>query len=92
MTLGGLHVGAPDRTGGRPAVDGESGRRTVEVVTAIYQAAIERRTVDLPIAPGSPYYTGEGLMAGAPRYFPKARSVDDLDGSITLGGSPDPAA
>ena len=77
-------------TGGRPAVDGAAGRRTVEVVTAIYQAAIERRTVDLPIAADSPFHTGAGVQDGAPRYFPKARSVDDLGGPITLGGSPDP--
>lgn len=76
--------------GRAPAVDGEAGRRTVEVVTAIYQAAIERRTVDLPIPPDSPYYTGEGILGSAPRYFTKTRSVDDLAGSITLGGSPDP--
>lgn len=78
-------------SGGRPAVDGEAGRRTVEVVTAIYQAAFERRTVDLPIAPDSPYYTGEGVQANAPRYFAKTRSVDDLDGFITVAGSPDAA-
>ncbi|WP_425953500.1 Gfo/Idh/MocA family protein [Xylanimonas sp. McL0601] len=79
-------------TGRRPAVDGEDGRRTVEVVTAIYQAAIERRTVDLPIPADSPWYSGEALLARAPRYFTKARSVVELEGSITLGGSPDPTA
>ena len=77
------------QTGGRPAVDGEAGRRTVEVVTAIYQAAIERRTVDLPVAPGSPYYTGHGVQANAPRYFTKANSVDDLEGAITVSGASD---
>jgi predicted dehydrogenase len=77
--------------GRRPAITGEDGRRTVEVVTAIYQAAIERRTVDLPIAPDSPYYTGEGLLANAPRYFTKARSVDDLGGFITVAGTTDKA-
>jgi predicted dehydrogenase len=79
-------------TGGRPSVDGAAGRRTVEVVTAIYQAAIERRTVDLPIPAGSPYATGEGVRSRAPRYFPKARSVAELDGTITLGSSPGPTS
>ncbi|QAY71144.1 Gfo/Idh/MocA family protein [Xylanimonas protaetiae] len=78
-------------TGREPAVDGEAGRRTVEVVTAIYQAAIERRTVDLPIPAGSPWYSGEALLEHAPRYFTKARSVADLgDGVYTYGGSPAP--
>ena len=71
-------------TGRRPAVDGEAGRRTVEVVTAIYQAAVERRTVDLPVAPGSPWYSGEALLRCAPRYFAKSRSVDDLAWSSTV--------
>lgn len=73
-------------TGRAPAVGGQDGRHTVEVVTAIYQAAIERRTVGLPIPLDSPYYTGEGILAHAPRYFAKTRSVDDLEGSITVGG------
>lgn len=76
-------------TGRHPSVDGAAGRRTVEVVTAIYQAAIERRTVDLPLPAASPFSTGEGVRSRAPRYFAKARSVAELDGTITLGGSPD---
>ncbi|HEV6954650.1 MAG TPA: Gfo/Idh/MocA family oxidoreductase [Promicromonospora sp.] len=73
-------------TGRAPAIGGADGRRTVEVVTAIYQAAIERRTVDLPIPADSPYYTGEGVLENAPRYFTKARSIDDLEGTISVGG------
>lgn len=73
-------------TGRAPAIGGADGRRTVEVVTAIYQAAIERRTVDLPIPADSPYYTGEGVLDNAPRYFTKARSIDDLEGTISVGG------
>ncbi|ACZ30672.1 oxidoreductase domain protein [Xylanimonas cellulosilytica DSM 15894] len=78
-------------SGRAPAVDGEAGRRTVEVVTAIYQAAIERRAVDLPIPPDSPWYTGEALLARAPRYFTKTGSVDEPgEGTYTYGGSPAP--
>lgn len=73
-------------TGRAPAIGGADGRRTVEVVTAIYQAAIERRTVDLPIPADSSYYTGEGVLDNAPRYFTKARSIDDLEGTISVGG------
>ena len=57
--------------GRAPAVTGEAGRRTVEIVTAIYRAAIERRAVDLPIAVGDPWYGGEALLEHAPRYFTK---------------------
>ena len=77
-------------SGHAPAVTGEDGRRTVEVVTAVYQAAIERRPVDLPLDPASPWYTGEALLERAPRFHEKTASVASQDGVITLGGSPDP--
>ena len=60
-----------------PAVPGEDGRRTVEIVTAIYRAAIERRAVELPIAPTDPWYSGEALLASAPRFFPKTGFVTE---------------
>lgn len=75
-----------------PAITGEDGRRTVEVVTAVYQAAIERRPVDLPLDAASPWYTGEALLDRAPRYHEKTGAVASQEGEISLGGSPGPAA
>jgi predicted dehydrogenase len=73
----------------RPAVDGVDGRNAVEVVTAIYEAGIERRTVDLPLLPADPYYhTGE-LVRRAPRFFEKTRSSPRLDGAIRVGTTPE---
>ncbi|MCA5891812.1 Gfo/Idh/MocA family oxidoreductase [Isoptericola sp. NEAU-Y5] len=69
----------------RPAVDGADGRRAVELVTAIYEAGIERRTVDLPLAPDDPYYRAGTLEERAPRYFAKTASVDALPGEIMVG-------
>ena len=83
--LGALAAGRP------PAITGEDGRRTVEVVTAVYQAAIERRPVDLPLDPASPWYTGDALLERAPRYHEKTGAVASQEGVITLGGSPGPA-
>jgi predicted dehydrogenase len=73
----------------RPAVDGVDGRNAVEVVTAIYEAGIERRTVDLPLSPADPYYhTGE-LVRRAPHFFSKTRSESTLDGAIRVGTTPE---
>jgi predicted dehydrogenase len=69
----------------RPAVDGADGRRAVELVTAIYAAGIERRTVDLPLAPDDPYYRRGTLVGRAPHFFAKSASVDSLPGEITVG-------
>ncbi|NED97096.1 Gfo/Idh/MocA family oxidoreductase [Phytoactinopolyspora alkaliphila] len=75
----------------RPAVDGVHGRRAVELVTAIYAAGIERRTVDLPLAPDDPYYRTGTLVERAPHFFEKSTSVDELPGAIAVGSSADHA-
>lgn len=74
----------------RPAVDGTDGRRAIELVTAIYEAGIERRTVDLPLSVDNPYYRSGTLVQRAPRFFEKSAAVDDLPGEITVGSSAAP--
>ena len=59
-------------------VDGQQGRRTIELITAIYKAAISGEPVSLPLAPTDAFYKKEGLLAGAPRYHQKLRSVADF--------------
>ena len=51
-----------------PAVDGRAGRDAIELVTAIYKASIERRTVDLPISNDDPYYLHSTLIERATRF------------------------
>jgi len=67
-----------------PAVGGEDGRNAIEVVTAIYESAIEARTVSLPLSPDDPYYRSGTLVERAPRFFAKTTSVQDQDGHLTL--------
>jgi predicted dehydrogenase len=74
-------------TGRRPSIDGNDGRRTIEMITAIYQAGVERRTVDLPLAGDDPYYRPGTLTERAPRYFAKSASVRDLEGAISVSGA-----
>ena len=71
----------------RPAVDGTAGRRAIELVTAVYVAGIERRTVDLPLSADDPYYRAGTLVQRAPRFFEKTTAVADLPGEITVGAS-----
>lgn len=73
------------RDGRPPLVDGEAGKRAIELVTAIYAAAIERRTIDLPISPEDPWYRSGTLVERAPRFFEKTASVDSQDGEIIVG-------
>jgi len=74
--------------GHAPLVDGEDGKRAIELVTAIYAAAIERRTIDLPISPEDPFYRSGTLVERAPRFFAKTASVDSQDGEIIVGPTP----
>jgi len=72
---------------GSPLVTGADGRLTLELITAIYKAGTEGKSVKVPISPDDPFYTVEGIQANAPRYYEKTSSVQDLDGEITFGST-----
>jgi predicted dehydrogenase len=69
---------------GELLVDGVQGRRTVELVTAIYESAITGLTVGLPLARHDPFYGKEGLLKAAPRFHEKKRVVSEFtDNEVT---------
>jgi predicted dehydrogenase len=76
------NVLAAIETGGKPLVGGRDGRLTIELITAIYKAGITRRAVDLPVREDDEYYTTEGILRDAPRFYQKTVSVQDLSGEI----------
>jgi predicted dehydrogenase len=68
-------------------VTGQDGRKTLELITAIYQAASTGATVQLPLQPDSPFYTREGIMAGATHFYEKKHSVVGFNSNvITVSG------
>jgi predicted dehydrogenase len=75
--------------GGEPMITGYDGRRTLELITAIYKAGTEKTTVTLPIAKDDAFYTVEGILGAAPRFYEKTNSADDLYGEITFGSNYD---
>jgi hypothetical protein len=66
-------------------IKGKDGRLTIELITAIYKAGAEGRTVELPIQKGDPFYTVAGIMKSVPHFYKKTASVEDFGGSITVG-------
>jgi len=69
-------------------VDGHEGRKTIELITAIYQSGNLGRAVTLPLGPRDPFYTREGILKQARRYHQKTRNVANFeDNTITLGGN-----
>ena len=70
-----------------PAIGGEDGRNTIELITAIYLSGASGETVSLPLGKEHPFYTVEGIMKNVPHFYEKSASVMELSGNITLGSN-----
>jgi len=69
-----------------PKITGADGRRTIELITAIYESGSKHTTVQLPIKKDDPFYTLQGMLDNTPRFYEKTTSVVSLGGeNITLG-------
>lgn len=69
-----------------PLVTAEDGRRTVELISAIYESATTHKPVHLPLSKDDPFYTVEGIQANAPHFHEKTASVENFsDESISTG-------
>lgn len=67
-------------------VDGTQGRRTLELITAIYQSSHLGQRVRLPLPPDAPFYTRHGILRHARHFHEKTRSVENFaSNEITLG-------
>ncbi|MBU9721563.1 MULTISPECIES: Gfo/Idh/MocA family protein [Bacillaceae] len=73
-------------------VDGMQGRKTLELITAIYQSASLGEKVKLPLTEESPFYTREGLLNNATYFYEKKNSISNFsDNTITTGSDEDNA-
>jgi len=68
-----------------PAITGEDGRRTIELITAIYKAGSLRQPVSLPLSPQDPFYTVAGIRETVPHFYEKSVSVESLEGDLSFG-------
>ncbi|MBR6706873.1 MAG: Gfo/Idh/MocA family oxidoreductase [Clostridia bacterium] len=69
----------------KPAITGEDGRRTIELITAIYKSGSGRLPVEFPLKPDDPFYTVEGIRRSVPHFYEKTVSVMEQAGSLTFG-------
>ena len=72
-------------TGTPPAITGEDGRRTIELITAIYKAGATRQPAELPLSKDDPFYTVQGIRAHVPHFYEKTASVMEQAGTLTFG-------
>ena len=68
-----------------PFITGEDGRRTIELICAIYKAGSMKTAVTLPLTKDDPFYTVEGIRANVPHFYEKTASVENLDGELSFG-------
>lgn len=59
-------------------IDGHEGRKTLELVTAIYQSGTLGKKVRLPLNSDSPFYTQQGILANAVHFHEKTKSIENF--------------
>ena len=59
-------------------VDGVQGRRTLELITAIFQSGHLGEKVKLPLPTSAPFYTQQGILKHARHFHEKAKNVDNF--------------
>lgn len=74
------------KAGKQPLITGADGKRTIELISAIYQSGCMNKTVTLPVQKDDPFYTFEGLLGKAVRFYEKTQSIENFgDVGITVG-------
>lgn len=69
-----------------PLITGEDGRKTVELITAIYKSGFSGRRVKLPISCEDEYYGLDGILRNAVHFYEKKTSVENFaEERITVG-------
>lgn len=72
--------------GEKPLITGKDGKRTVELITAIYKAGFQKKTVSLPITEEDEYYTVEGIQKNAVHFYEKTGCIENFAAAnITVG-------
>mgnify|MGYP005763017437 CR=1 FL=1 len=72
--------------GERPLITGEDGKKTVALITAIYKAGFQKKTVSLPIEENDEYYTVDGIQKNAIYFYEKTGCVENFAAQdITVG-------
>lgn len=56
-------------------VDGAEGRKSIELITAVYKSCVTGQEAALPITEADPFYTAEGRTAALPHFHEKTRST-----------------
>ncbi|WP_319559591.1 Gfo/Idh/MocA family oxidoreductase [Marispirochaeta sp.] len=64
------------QNGTSPLVDGTEGRKTLELISAIYQSGVSNSPVQFPMTKDQPFYTREGILKNAIRFHRKTGATE----------------
>jgi UDP-N-acetyl-2-amino-2-deoxyglucuronate dehydrogenase len=82
------NVLAAIETKSQPLIQGKDGKRTLEVIAAIYKAGSIGLPVKLPLEKDDPFYTAAGIVAHAKHFYEKNTSIANFaDEEISVGSS-----
>lgn len=75
------------KNGDNPMIMGIDGRKTIELITAIYKSGATKQTVLLPLTKDDEFYTFAGLLKNAPHFYKKTTCLENFsaDDGITVG-------
>ena len=59
-------------------IDGAEGKKAVELIIAIYKAAVTHQPVSLPIKQDDAFYTKDGMVSRMPIFHEKTHSVENM--------------
>lgn len=74
-------------TGAPVLIDGESGRQTLELITAIYKSASTGALVKLPLTSEDSFYTRSGVQANATHFYEKKNAIENFAPQTITTGS-----
>lgn len=66
-------------------IDGVEGRKTIELVTGIYQSGFTGKRVKLPMTPKDAFYSRDGILKNTFHFHEKTRSIKSASENITFG-------
>ena len=78
------HIGEIDdvltalEKGGRPLITGVDGKKTLELITAIYKSGFTKAIVSLPIKEDDEFYRTGGIEKNAIHFYEKKISAEEL--------------
>jgi len=72
--------------GTKTLITGEDGRKTVELISAIYKSGCQKKTVSLPLSTDDEFYTFEGILKNAVRFYEKTGHIENFSAEqISVG-------